>query len=240
MAVWSGTVNKMLVVPDTLQRNAKGAQLEGYDESGERIMDLVLVRTGLQDYSDTSILDVGCGVRFASAIINRGIDVKSYTGVEVHKPIIDFLISEIDDERFTFVHWDVQNDLYNADGVPISSCKQLPVSGTYDQVWLMSVFTHTKPKDTAAMLSLFKQHVSKHAKLVFTCFVDPELKTFDTPKGSLHWANYGESFLEGIIKSAGWRIHTWYPPNPDNDSPCEDEVTLKQRTYGRMYVCGND
>jgi len=228
----------MLVVPDTLQRNAPDIKEEGYDASGERIMNQVLKRTGLQDYSGTDILDVGCGVRFVSTIINREIDVKSYTGVEVHKPIIDFLTSEVDDDRFTFAHWDVQNDLYNVDGVLISSCKQLPVDDMYDQVWLMSVFTHTKPKDTAAMLSLFKQHVRENAKLVFTCFVDPDLDpgTFGTPEGTLLWANYSESLLEGLIEDAGWVIHTWYPGEITEG---RGAAIKRQSSCGRMYVCGN-
>ncbi len=43
-------------------------------------MNLVVERLGLRDLSESDVLDVGCGVRFTQAIINRDISINSYTG----------------------------------------------------------------------------------------------------------------------------------------------------------------
>jgi SAM-dependent methyltransferase len=223
----------MLTVPADLNRNADDVTVEGHDASAKRLMREICDRTGLSDFLDTDVLDVGCGVRFTAAIVNLELGIKSYTGVEVHKPIVDFLTEEADDARFSFAHWDVQNDLYNSAGVPLASCDKLPVSKKYDQIWLMSVFTHTKPEDMAAMLSLFKKCIKEEGKLVFTCFVDPALETFNNADGRLIYANYGESFLEGKLSDAGWTVDAWYPPTIQGGSHWQ------QGRYGRMYICSN-
>ena len=217
----------MLIVPEELQRNTEKVAEEGYETSGQRLMFLARDRTGLTDFSRSDILDIGCGVRFTVTIINRELPVKSYTGIEVHKPIVDFLSKEVDDTRFAFHHWDVHNKLYNENGNSMSSFDELPVYGQYyAQIWLFSVFTHQSPGDTLSMLNLTRKHIRDNGKMVFTCFINEELETFEDEHGDLIHAHYGEKFFHSMIKNSGWSIDKWWWAEFRENNP-----------YGRMYVC---
>ncbi len=217
----------MLVVPDGLQRNTEAVAKEGYETSGQRLMFLARDRTGLTDFSESDILDIGCGVRFTVTIINRELDVKSYTGIENHKPIVDFLKKEVNDPRFAFHHWDVHNKLYNENGHPMLLSEGLPVDGQYyDQIWLFSVFTHQNPTDSITMLNILRKHIREDGKLVFTCFINEELETFNDRDGDLVHSWYGEKFMHAMLESSGWSIDKWYWAEFRENNP-----------YGRMYVC---
>ena len=80
-----------LEVPAHLHRNASRVVAAGYEHSGETLINLATRLAGIADLSDIDVLDMGCGVRHTMTIINRGIPIKSYTGVEVNRPIVDFL-----------------------------------------------------------------------------------------------------------------------------------------------------
>lgn len=216
----------MLIVPDHLQRNTEGVAKEGYESSGQRLMFLARDRAGLKDFSNSDILDIGCGVRFTVTIINREIDVKSYTGIENHKPIVDFLSKEVTDPKLHFTHWNVHNRLYNKNGSPMSSFDKLPVEGQYDLVWLFSVFTHQSPSDSSFMFQLIRRHIREDGKLVFTCFINEELETFKDEHDDLVHAWYGEKFFHSMIKNSGWSVDKWYWAEIRENNP-----------YGRMYIC---
>jgi SAM-dependent methyltransferase len=216
----------MLIVPDELQRNTAGVAKEGYENSGQRLMFLARDRAGLKDFSNTDILDIGCGVRFTVTLLNREIDVKSYTGIENHEPIVDFLSKEVTDPRFHFAYWNVHNSLYNKDGDEMEAFYKLPVDGQYDLVWLFSVFTHQNPSDSLAMFKLIRKHIREDGKLVFTCFINEELETFNDEHGDLIHAHYGEEFFHSMIKNSGWAVDKWFWAEIRKNNP-----------YGRMYVC---
>jgi hypothetical protein len=77
-----------LEVPQVLHRNAPDVAALGYEHTGQTLINLATRSVGLQDLSDTDVLDVGCGVRFTQAIVNRRIPIKSYTGIEVYRPLV--------------------------------------------------------------------------------------------------------------------------------------------------------
>ena len=93
-----------LEVPAHLHRNASRVVAAGYEHSGETLINLATRLAGIADLSDIDVLDMGCGVRHTMTIINRGIPIKSYTGVEVNRPIVDFLKEHVEahDPRFRF------------------------------------------------------------------------------------------------------------------------------------------
>lgn len=216
----------MLVIPERLQRNTAGVAKEGYENSGQRLMHLARDRAGLKDFSNTDILDVGCGVRFTVTILNREMDVKSYTGVEVHKPIVDFLNKDVNDPRLNFAHWDIHNGLYNENGSPMTLSGGMPVDGQYSLIWLFSVFTHMNPTDSLTMFKLLRERVTNEGKLVFTCFINEELETFNDRDNDLVHAHYGESYMHNMIEATGWSIDKWWWGEIRENNP-----------YGRMYVC---
>ena len=99
---------------------------------------------GRTDLAGLDLLDVGCGVRFTQTLINRALPFASYTGIEVYQPIINWLREHVEthDDRFSFVHWNVQNSMYNPRAQPMSTYERLPVTGHYDVIMGFSLFTH--------------------------------------------------------------------------------------------------
>jgi 2-polyprenyl-3-methyl-5-hydroxy-6-metoxy-1,4-benzoquinol methylase len=198
-----------LEVPAHLHRNASRVVAAGYEHSGETLINLATRLAGIADLSDIDVLDMGCGVRHTMTIINRGIPIKSYTGVEVNRPIVDFLKEHVEahDPRFRFFHWDVRNDLYNPEGPSLQSHGALPASDRFDLIWLFSVFTHLDPHDSEVMLRLLRRHIRGNGKLFFSAFIDEELDGFeDRDRVPLVNAYYGRRFMDALIAKCGWKI----------------------------------
>lgn len=181
-------------------------------------MNLVVERLGLKDLSESDVLDVGCGVRFTQAIINRDIPIKSYTGVDVHRPLIEYLQREVDDPRFSFAYWDAQNARYNPEGVKITPESRLPVEGSFDIIWLFSVFTHLAPSDANALLAILRRHVRPDGALFFSAFLDDTIDSFEDrlPDHPLSHPCYSERYLRELIEANGWRVSSVSPPSPEH------------------------
>lgn len=207
-------MTKALSVPDELNRNSAEVHAQGAENTGTEIIALVTETLGLPDLAACDILDVGCGVRFTQAIINRQIQIGSYTGVDVYKPVIDFLQAEVSDPRFTFAWWNVHNDQYNQDGLPMEQQQGLPVSGQFDIIWLFSVFTHLFPADAGALLKLMRKNIRDGGALVFTAFIVNDVPEFENrlPLPEIY-ACYSEDYMRSLLASAGWRLELLQPPN---------------------------
>src|SRR4051812_38480949 len=106
-------MKRPLIIPEELHRNHPEVHKAGPENTGSILINLVVERLGLKDLSESDVLDVGCGVRITQAIIKRDIPIKSYTGVDVHCPLIEYLQREVDDPRFSFSHWNARNAMYN-------------------------------------------------------------------------------------------------------------------------------
>jgi SAM-dependent methyltransferase len=159
-------------IPARLRRSAitdEKATITGAAALLEQLCDLV----GVEDLSQCDVLDVGCGVKFTQAILNHGIPIKSYTGVDVYREMIDFLRSNVDNPRFEYHHVDVRNDLYSPDGPPMTVGTDLGLGDrTFDVICLYSVFTHLPPSDYVTMLKLVRRHSRPDGRLVYTLFID--------------------------------------------------------------------
>ncbi len=198
-----------LTVPDHLNRNSARAAREGAEQTGEKLLALVTKSLGLTDLSGVDVLDVGCGVRFAQTILNRDIPIKSYTGVDVHLPLIDFLRESVDDSRFAFAHWDVNNAMYN----PGTSARMergaaLPIEGDFDVVWLFSVFTHLDPQDSDALLGILRRYVRPNGRLFFSAFLPARVQGFQDldPANPLVFAAYSEDYMRELVTRNGWEV----------------------------------
>ncbi len=179
-------------------------------------MNLVADKFGLEGLGESDVLDVGCGVRFTQAIINRGIPIRSYTGIDVFRPLIEHLQREVDDPRFSFAHWDAQNAKYNPGGVKITAISQLPVQGDFDLIWLFSVFTHLYPSDANALLAILRRHIRPGGGLFFSAFLDDTVDSFEDklPDQPLAHPCYSERYLKELVVANGWRISSVSPPSP--------------------------
>ena len=92
---------KQLKVPGNLTRNHLSIMKKGVVRTGKMLIDMSTELAGLDSLEGKSVLDVGCGTRFTSAIINRNVPIRRYTGIDVYKPVIDYLKTNVEphDER---------------------------------------------------------------------------------------------------------------------------------------------
>ena len=91
---------------------------------------------------------MSCGVRFTQTLINRSLAFRSYAGIEVSLPIVQWLKENVEsrDERFRFFQWNVHNARYNLQAPPMSTYEALPVKDSYDIIMGFSLFTHWRRK----------------------------------------------------------------------------------------------
>lgn len=149
--------------PFHLHTNAIEVIEAGIEDGGAELLAELARRIGRADLAEVDLLDVGCGVRFTQTIINRSIPIRSYTGIEVKKDIVEWLTAAASsvDERFRFAHWNVYHSLYNqaANARPMAEFEALPVPGSYDVITGFSLFTHMLGDDAATMLKLMRKAV---------------------------------------------------------------------------------
>lgn len=211
-------MKRPLIVPDELHRNAPDVHALGPENTGSTLIHLVVEHLGLKDLGESDVLDVGCGVRFTQAIVNRDIPIRSYTGVDVHLPLIEYLRREVDDPRFSFAHWDAANARYNPEGVRITPESSLPVEGTFDVIWLFSVFTHLDPSDSSALLAILRRRVRPGGALFFSAFLDDTIDTFEDrlPEYPLSHPCYSERYMRKLVEANGWSVSSVHPPSREH------------------------
>jgi SAM-dependent methyltransferase len=162
----------LLEIPNALTRSNK-VDPQRTRESAVWLLDHMREHLGLDDYSDTEILDYGCGVKFSEALINLRMPIKRYVGVDVHKGLVDYLTEHVHDPRFEYHHIDMRNEMYNPEGTPLSEATTLPLGDQqFDLICLFSVFTHLAPHDYSALLRLLRQYAKPDGHLFYTLYIN--------------------------------------------------------------------
>ncbi len=170
----SGKSGGSLVVPRGLWRTAWKTEQEWY-ESARQLHDLMCRQFGLTDLDGKSVLDMGCGTKLSKLLIDERRPIARYVGVDVNSDVIDFLQHHVSDERFSYHHIDVQNDLYNPTGMPLADYSCLPLNGEqFDIICLFSVFTHLAPHDYHQMLRVFRPHIKPGGRLIYSLYVQED------------------------------------------------------------------
>jgi SAM-dependent methyltransferase len=108
-----------------------------------------LISRGLRP--EHRVLDIGCGVGNLAVGLSDYL-TGPYDGFDIHRQAVNWCQHAISPRHpnFRFHHADLSSVAYNADGrVDASTFRFAMASGTYDVVFLGSVFTHLLP-DTAA------------------------------------------------------------------------------------------
>jgi SAM-dependent methyltransferase len=199
-------------VPGEVARNHPRIRRMGVVKTGKQLIEKSICFAGLDSLEDKSVLDIGCGTRFTSTIINKNIPIKSYTGIDVYKPVIDFLKTNVEphDQRFDYAHWDVVNALYNKGGRSFDSEALLPigVDRTFDLIWMFSVITHQAPEESIALFKVLKNYIRDDGLMLFTAFIEKNTKDFvdiikDQP---LMVAQYDYDFMLKLLDEAGWEV----------------------------------
>lgn len=178
------------------------------EESGRWLLERMRQHVGFSDYADIHLLDFGCGVRFSQAILNTGLNIGSYTGVDNYAEMIAFLARAVTDSRCSYVFFDAHHAIYNPKGRPIGQHASLPLNaGAYDVVSMFSVITHQSPEESTAIFTLLRKHVKAEGHLFFTCFLDETIASFEdrSPAGLTgERCYYNPSFLTAMVAECGW------------------------------------
>jgi SAM-dependent methyltransferase len=206
------------VVPDQFNRNAKNVQALGAAaDTGLSLIQYLCERIGAAELRDLDVLDFGCGTRFADTIINRDVAVKSYVGIDVFKPMIDFLSASVSDPRLSFFHLNAWNPTYNNEGVPMTPATELPIGDRdFDVACMFSVITHQLPADAHSIFSVLRAHVRPNGWLFFSaCLEDGDFGYRErTPERPTELSIYTPTLMKSLLQRAGWRVVSVEPPNP--------------------------
>lgn len=226
-----------LEVPKELQRSRTKDE-EAAQRSAVALLEVLAQELDRPDLGDRSILDVGCGVKFSQALIEHDLPLGSYTGVDVHRPVIDHLSAAVDDPRFDYHHVDFFNARYNPSGTPMTADSVLPVGDrTFDLICGFSLMTHLDPTDFASMLAIMRRHAHESTRLVFTAFIDEHtdgghgvIDQYSRAMGAdastgepfrdffpddvLRVALYSKDLARSIIEASDWSIVAIKDPTP--------------------------
>ena len=199
----------MLVVPDEFSRNSPTVtSLMTPEQSGVWLLEWMRLQIGFDSYADKKVLDFGCGVRFTQAIINTEFPIGRYFGVDVSRPMIEFLQDSVRDSRFAYYCLDAHHPMYNPRGSVLTPDTVLPIAEQdFDITCMFSVITHQYPGDGRSIFSMLRRHVGANGRLFFTCFLDDSIDTFEdrSPQRTGGKCFYNPDFLTELVESCGWR-----------------------------------
>jgi SAM-dependent methyltransferase len=207
----------ILKVPEKYRRGGKKEKEQESVASGLSLIELMCRKLDITDLSDIELLDMGCGNKFAQVILDRGLPIGRYVGIDIHKGLIEFLQSNISDERFKFYTSNTHNDMYNPEGEPLSEVTRLPVEEeSFDLICLFSVFTHLAPNDYVLMLKLLRHYIKPGGRIIFSLFVNEVTEGgqgFVDAMASYIAATLTEQELEAGLQSPKDFVD-WHPERP--------------------------
>ena len=232
-------------VPEPVKKILKHAYLSVLDltDISERRRDMIPPRTknfvGGMDYRQTGlefrdlfvrvgglkpqdrVLDVGCGIgRMAAPLTSYLADSGEYHGFDIVKMGVDWCRKNITARypNFHFVHSDIKNRYYNPNGIYEASSYRFPYEdGTFDFIFLTSVFTHMYPRD----LENYSSEISRVLKKGGTAFITMFLLN-DESKSLIENRQSTQNFvfpLEGCV--------TADPVNPEGALAFDEEYAMK-------------
>jgi SAM-dependent methyltransferase len=205
-------------VPKAYRRGGKKKREQESVASGVSLIALMCRKLNIADLSEIELLDMGCGNKFVQAILDRGLPIGRYVGIDIHPGLIEFLQSNISDERFTFYTSNTQNDMYNPEGEPLSEVTRLPVEeASFDLICLFSVFTHLAPDDYVLMLKLLRRYIKPGGRIIFSLFVNEVTAGghgFVDRLASRFASTLTEQELEAGLQGPKDFVDWWYPEKP--------------------------
>ncbi len=203
-------------VPERFNRNSpKVMALMAPEQSGRWLLQRMQQHLGITDYATQSMLDFGCGVRFTQAILNLGLPIAQYVGVDCFPEMINFLSDAVKDPRFSFHLLDAMHPLYNPAGsAQMGPSTRLPIPERhFDIACMFSVITHLHPDDARHTLTLLHRHVQPQGQLFFTCFLDDSIREYEdrSPSRNGGICFYHPAFLQDLLFQTGWQTTSRHP-----------------------------
>lgn len=122
-----------------------------------------------------AVLEIGCGYgRVAVALTSYLDQTGKYDGIDVVKDATDWCEKEISSRypNFRFLYADVSNPYArNTDGMAAIDYKLPFNDGTYDVVFLTSVFSHMRPDEILAYLNEISRVLKKGGRCLATYYL---------------------------------------------------------------------
>jgi SAM-dependent methyltransferase len=182
--------------------------------TGYLLLNTLCRRMAWKSLAGKKLLDFGCGVRFARTIVNLGLDIGLYAGVDVNADAMQWLRSNIHDDRFRFEQFGMKNQMYNPGGsaVGVNALKDLGLAD-FDGACMFSVITHQKPEDAKTIFLMLSQCVIPKGRLYFTAFIDDTVDEYvdSNPANPCHMSTYNPDYLIGLAEASGWVVKEIYP-----------------------------
>lgn len=217
--------------PQELNRNSTNVLALGIETTGSTILNYGNELLGDADLSQKDILDIGCGTRFTQTIINRGLSIHTYTGIDIDPALITYLKDNVKDDRFSFYYWHIYNQMYNSTGNKLTKKTSLPLPShqKFDLIWMYSVITHNHPGDTKSLLYILRRYVKKDGALLFSAFIDNNIDSFEDRISDQPLLNayYNEGYLKELAAKAGWQLTA--APNKKQDTVIQNLFICKPK-----------
>lgn len=197
--------------------NAEDVSAYLVEVSGYRLIRSLERRLGWPSLAGKRLLDFGCGVRFVRTIVNLGLEIGHYAGIDTNAAPIAWLQENVADPRFSFMHLDMQNEMYNVIGRSDNDANSVAQRGLtgFDAACMFSVITHQKPADAELIFAMLSRCVVSGGYLYFTAFADEGVDTYTEhdPAKTCHMSTYHPASLISMVARAGWSVADVYRPS---------------------------
>ena len=167
--------------------------------------------------SSSHILDIGCGQGRLPIGLLRVIGEVNYFGIDVDFNSIEWCKKHIqkDHQSYKFIHLNLFNERYNINGIKIEKDFRFQLeSGSFDIIYLFSVFTHTTEEDMKIYLRECSRILNTNGRMFFTTFAELNVPNIEiNPNnyqmkcgGALHIVRYNRDYLFSILDECGFSI----------------------------------
>ena len=146
-----------------------GGEVSSFSAAGRRVFENLIEIGELKP--DESILEVGCGIGRTAVPLTRFLDKGTYEGFDIVPMSIGWCQHKITPKHpnFHFRLANVHNEGYNPNGKLSASEYRFPYGdGSFDFVFLVSVFTHMIPEDVEHYLSEISRVLRKGGRCLIT------------------------------------------------------------------------
>lgn len=215
--ILSKDVPRFQFIDPPFNHNMAGVSAYPPEVTGWHLMTTIRRRLGWHGFEGRSLLDFGCGVRFARTIVNLDIEIGRYIGVDVAASSISWLREHAVYPRLEFHHVDVPNVRYNPQGSDSDDyvLTRLGIANV-DAACLMSVITHQNPAEARLTFRQIRRVSRDGGHLYLTFFPGETDEPYyeQEPNEPGHKSTYRQDFLVDLLSECGWRVEAAFPKSP--------------------------